>query len=56
MRYKILIVTLVLIMAGCGSKGALYLPEKEPVAEQSAAQGPTEEGIQPAEDEEDDKP
>ena len=57
MRYKTLILTLALMMAGCGTKAALYLPEEEePVAAQSAVQGSGSEGQQPAVEEEDEKP
>jgi len=39
MRYILLILTLALA-AGCGSKGALFLPAKEPAAAQPAAAQP----------------
>lgn len=55
MRYKLLTLTLIL-MAGCGSQGALYLPEEEPDVNQPAARASTAQDNQAAEDEEDDQP
>ncbi|UCH48606.1 MAG: lipoprotein [Betaproteobacteria bacterium] len=51
MRYTTLILTLVLI-AGCGSKGPLYLPEEEPAETQSAEDANGQDMSEREEDEE----
>lgn len=52
MRYISLLLTLALI-AGCGSKGPLYLPEVEPSETQSAENADRQDASAREEDEED---